>query len=107
MRFRETRLTGVTLGRQHPATVLQRISSTPVADILIGEIVSEHSYRPISINAASFNADGSPAIVLCLVDAPAMLTGNDVIALGERMRAAADELTSVIGGRRPDVDDLS
>jgi DNA-binding IclR family transcriptional regulator len=100
----EMRHVGVALGRQHPATALQRISSKPVADILIGVIDPGQSYRPISINAAGFNADGSTAVILCLVDASAPVAGGDVIALGERVRSAAEELTGIIGGRRPDTD---
>lgn len=97
----EMRHLGVTMGRQHPATALQRITSQPVADILIGTIDPERAYRPISVNAASFDAEGSVAVVLAVVDSPALLTGHDVVTLGEQVRAAAEQVTRIVGGRSP------
>jgi hypothetical protein len=41
------------------------------------------SINPISINVVAFDADASPALVLCLVEAEPM-TGRQMVQLGSR-----------------------
>lgn len=90
-----------TLGRRQPPVTLRTVSDEHPVDVLVGEVDTEAHYRPISINAVTFDADASPALVLCLVDAPEPMTGRRVVELGESVRTAADRLTGLIHGCRP------
>jgi hypothetical protein len=47
--------------------------------------------------------DGSVALVVCLVDAPAPLPGPAIVAIGERVREVTTELTTTLRGRPPPV----
>jgi DNA-binding IclR family transcriptional regulator len=72
-------------------------------DILLTDIDDDRSYRPSSINAPVFDVDGSVALVLCLVDAPAPLPGPAIVAIGERVREVTTELTRSLRGSPPPV----
>lgn len=75
-----------------------------LAEALPAVIDPDTEYRASSINAPVFDADGSVAVVLCLIDHHAPVAGRDVIALGERLHAAAESVTRALGGRVPDPD---
>ncbi|MCF2531601.1 helix-turn-helix domain-containing protein [Yinghuangia soli] len=77
-----------------------------LADALPASIEPDALYRASSVNAPVFDADGTVAVVLCLIDHAAPLTGREVAALGERVRAAAADVTAALHGRVPDADDL-
>ncbi|MEU8135773.1 helix-turn-helix domain-containing protein [Streptodolium elevatio] len=75
-----------------------------LAEALPAVIDPDTEYRASSINAPVFDADGSVAVVLCLIDHHAPVVGRDVIALGERVHAAAETVTRALGGRAPGPD---
>lgn len=72
------------------------------SDALPATVEPDTVYRVSSVNAPVFDPDGHVAVALCLIDHPDPLTGRDVTALGERVRAAADEVTAALHGREPD-----
>jgi DNA-binding IclR family transcriptional regulator len=70
--------------------------------VLLTDIDPDRSYRPSSINAPVFDAEGSVALVVCVVDAPATMAGREIAALGERVRSATTDLTHALRGRPPE-----
>jgi DNA-binding IclR family transcriptional regulator len=81
----------------------QAVSELADEDVLLTDIDAERSYLPSSINAPVFDVDGSVALVVCLVDAPAPLPGPAIVAIGERVREVTTELTRSLRGRLPSV----
>lgn len=67
-------------------------------DVAVGEIDPAEAYRPISINAVAFDANGLPAIAIAVVDSRTTMQGHRVTELGERVRAAAQRITAQLGG---------
>ncbi|MET0798477.1 MAG: hypothetical protein ABWY21_13890, partial [Rhodococcus sp. (in: high G+C Gram-positive bacteria)] len=49
----------------------------------------------------AFAQDSTPALILCLVDAPSPLTGERIAELGKLVRDAADRVTTLMPGRTP------
>jgi DNA-binding IclR family transcriptional regulator len=79
----------------------QAVSELADEEVLLTDIEADRAYRPSSINAPVFDVDGSVALVVCLVDAPAPLPGTAIVAIGERVREATTELTQILRGRLP------
>ena len=79
----------------------QAVGELADEDVLLTDIDAERFYRPSSINAPVFDVDGSVALVVCLIDAPAPLPGPDIVAVGERVRDVTTELTRSLRGRPP------
>ncbi len=92
---------------EHAATLhrmLQEISRAfDLADTLPATIEPTGRYRATTVNAPVFAADGTVIVVLCLACATAdglpPRPGTEILALGERLRAAADGLTAATHGR--------
>lgn len=76
-----------------------------IADAVPAVIEPDATYRPSSINAPVFDADGTVALVLCLIDHREPLAGREITALGDRVRAAADTVTGALHGHEPRTDD--
>jgi DNA-binding IclR family transcriptional regulator len=97
--------------RDHRATahihdlVDQAIGELADEDVLLTDIEPDRSYRVSSINAPVFDVDGSVALTLCLIDAPAALPGAEVAAVGGRVRDVTADITRLLGGRPPVADD--
>jgi DNA-binding IclR family transcriptional regulator len=81
----------------------QAVSELADEDVLLTDIVADRSYQPSSINAPVFDADGSVALVVCLIDAPDPMPSLDIVAVGERIREVTSELTRSFLGRPPPV----
>jgi DNA-binding IclR family transcriptional regulator len=79
----------------------QAVGELADEDILLTDIDADRSYQPSSINAPVFDVDGSVALVVCLIDAPAPLPGPEIVAVGERVREVTTELTRSLRGRPP------
>lgn len=97
-------LRGPGTGGRRSAFALREARSLLSAEVAIGSVDADQSYRPISINSTVFGPSGEPVMVLCLVDAPAPVPGRTVLSLGEAVRAAAAEVTAAAHGRTPAVD---
>jgi len=70
-------------------------------DVLIGEIELTAEYRPNSISAPVFDADGNVAIALCVIDLANRLTGAEINSLAALLTTTAARLTDDVHGRRP------
>lgn len=79
----------------------QAIGELADEDVLLTDIEPDRSYQPSSINAPVFDVDGSVALIVCLIDAPAPLPGADITAVGERVRDITTEITRTLHGRPP------
>jgi hypothetical protein len=79
----------------------QAVSELADEDVLLTDIDADRSYQPSSINAPVFDVDGSVALVVCLIDAPAPLPGPEIVAVGERVRKVTTELTRSLRGSPP------
>jgi len=79
------------------------VSELADEDVLLTDVDADRFYQPSSINAPVFDVDGSVALVVCLIDAPAPLPGADIVAVGERVRQVTAELTRSLRGRPPPV----
>ncbi|QDQ89505.1 helix-turn-helix domain-containing protein [Rhodococcus sp. WB9] len=86
----------------HRSTVALREARTLLsADAVVGDIDPEGSYQPLSINAAAFDRDGEPAVVLCVADASRPMSGVRTTEIGEMVRDAAARVTAAMHGRHP------
>jgi hypothetical protein len=77
-----------------------------LGDTLPAAVDPAAEYRVSAINAPVFDANGSVVLVLCLVRGyhgghPPAVSGADVLALGERVRAASATVTAAVFGRVP------
>ncbi|NUU25937.1 MAG: hypothetical protein HOV68_31210, partial [Streptomycetaceae bacterium] len=72
-----------------------------LADALPAAIDPDATYRPSSINAPVFDADGTAAVVLCLIDHTGPLPGAEVLALGDHLRETARQVTAALHGHPP------
>jgi DNA-binding IclR family transcriptional regulator len=105
-----TELDGDHLDDAAHATALRRLladvgQAFNLADTLPATVDPAAEYRPTSINAPVFDANGSVVVVLCLIFGmegrrAGPLPGARVLELGERVRAAADAVTTATHGRR-------
>lgn len=91
---------------QHPLALhhlaagpaLAELTGNPVADVLVREIQQDALYRVVTISALVFNPDLTPALVVCIVDAPVPIPGIRVSELGDIVRDTAARITTTIGG---------
>ncbi|MBL7498834.1 helix-turn-helix domain-containing protein [Frankia sp. CNm7] len=76
-----------------------------LADTLPATIDPAAGYRASAVNAPVFDSDGTVVVILCLVcaagDGMPARAGAEILALGERVRRAADALTAATHGRPP------
>ena len=79
----------------------QAVGELADEDVLLTDIAPDRAYRVSSINAPVFDVDGTVALTVCLVDAPAPMPGAEVVAVGERVRDVTAEITRTLGGRTP------
>lgn len=96
-----TELRGRGIAGQRAVLALREARRRLSVDVLLGGIEPARRYQPISINAAAFGPDETPAAVLCAVDAPAPLPGARILALGDAVKDAADQLAAALHGHPP------
>jgi DNA-binding IclR family transcriptional regulator len=95
----ELRTPGV--GGQRAALALREARRLLSADVAVGTIDPTAHYQLLSVNATAFDQDTSPALILCLVDAPSSVTGERITELGVLVREAAERVTTLMHGRSP------
>ncbi|MGU3586778.1 IclR family transcriptional regulator [Rhodococcus sp. C26F] len=88
-------------GGQRSAFALREARRLLSADVLIGAVDPHGSYQPISVNSVVFGPDADPAMVLCVVDARASISGEATLELGDLVRDAAAQVTAAVRGRPP------
>lgn len=94
---------------QHPLALhhldagpaLAELTGNPHADFLLRDIQHDALHRVVTISALAFNPDLTPALVVCIVDAPVPIPGHRVIELGELVHNTATSITTTIGGDQP------
>jgi len=70
-------------------------------DVLVREINTDTEYRPTSIGAPVFDADGNVAIALCMLNLPSPLTGAQIEKLAKLLTETTARLTDQVHGRHP------
>ncbi|KSZ56378.1 IclR family transcriptional regulator [Rhodococcus pyridinivorans KG-16] len=94
-------LRGYGSGGNRSTVALREARRLLSADVLVGAVELQMSYQPISVNSVVFGPDGGPVMVLCVVDAPAPMSGAATLELGDLVRDAAAEVTAAVHGRPP------
>ncbi|MCZ9633982.1 MAG: helix-turn-helix domain-containing protein [Rhodococcus qingshengii] len=92
---------GPGVGGQRAALALREARRLLSADVAVGTLDLDGNYQLLSVNAVAFAQDSTPALILCLVDAPSPLTGERIAALGKLVSEAADQVTTLMHGRTP------
>ncbi len=65
-------------------------------------VEDDKSYRIASVTSPVFGMAGKVAFVLVLVGFTDSRSGREIVAMGHRLREAADRISGFLGGRRPD-----
>jgi DNA-binding IclR family transcriptional regulator len=98
-------MTATAIGELHGSRRAERMAGgqRPVMtpDLMLGEVDTAAVYAPLAISAACFGPSGSPIAALSALTMAEEMTGPQLLALGERVERAAEDITRRLGGISP------
>lgn len=97
------------LAAEHPGSMdelLRRVADATnreleALDVLAPDLDADTEYHAGSINAPVIGGTGDIELIICLVDAPAPMSGREIDRLGCLVRDTCVELSELVGGSSP------